>query len=52
MPSLKIFQALEEEYEYQINKFKISYPLLSFITINRRVRNKEKIMIISRSPKK
>ena len=52
IPSRKAFEGLEERYQHELTLFKAEFPLLFFITVPKRIKNTDKIMIIAHSPKK
>lgn len=51
-PSQRLFYAFDEEFDYQKEVFDKEHPMLSFITLNRRFRGADHVMIIAYSPNK
>ena len=48
--SEKAFQALREEYEHHVDRFNVQFPLMSFVTIQKRQRNKDRVLVKVRRP--
>lgn len=52
MPSVELFEGLEEEYTTKVTGLRQEYPRISFTTVSHRVKNSQKIIISARSPNK